>query len=147
MKEAITIADTLRQLVVNSGSKEVTPELQLLLATAIASAIDVPAEKGGDAFGAWKTCGYDYARKLVNTVNELFIVDVDNVLDSAKEIFMAKYKLVHGGFTNTKVITAFAQAAVSDAGLKNAESFATVPMNDLTSLTQVIRNCKDNQND
>lgn len=110
----LTIVNTLREQLLNVESEDITPALQIQLATTICQCLPIPVQASAGAVASFNEHYHQNIRKVINDVNEILLIDVDKVMRLVKSIYTARYELVHGGKSELSVLNAITEAVVGE---------------------------------
>lgn len=132
----LKMVEVLRAQYTEDQTDELSEALQMELAASIALTIPVPAVKLGNTGQAW--IQHDlFVSRLLDDVNELYLLDLPKVKAAVKKIFEARYNFVHNP-TGTLQATNAIVKEISEGGaqLRNL-TFTTV--NALTSAAEELQ--------
>lgn len=119
----LQIVETLRAQYTEDQTDELTSALQLELAAALALIIPVPAKPLGGTAQAW--INHDvFINKMLDQVNELYILDLPKVKADVKKLFEARYNFVHNptgtiGETNAIIKSILTKRGEGDLALRD----------------------------
>lgn len=95
MKALLNLVNNLRKQYSDEQSDELSESLQIHLASAIAANLKVPNTPNITAMGCWNQDHRAHVRRLVDEINELYIIDTNKVIDLIRGSFIIQYNLIH----------------------------------------------------
>lgn len=124
----VTMVETLRAQYNEEQTDELSAAIQLELAAGVAMNIPVPAVALGNTVQAW--INHDvFISKMLDDVNELYLLDLPKVKADIKKIYEARYNFVHNPTATMAETNAIVKAIV--AGRSEGE----LALRDLTVTT------------
>lgn len=126
MKSLLALVDSLRKQYDEDQTDELSESLQVHLAVAIAKNLCVPSESSTSGLGCWNQCHRLAVRKLLDEINELYIIDIPKVTDLIRETFVTCHDLVHNPQNVVDVVNLVTQNILKKRG---EESLALRPFN------------------
>ena len=114
-----SVVKNLAQTLNDSNSD--TSKAEVLLASAIAISLPVPAESNGANGRTYYNANHsEYAKRLINAVNEEFLIDVTTTLKLTSDLYTFRFNTVHEANSTLEAfqsLVACAYKSVSDNDL------------------------------
>lgn len=86
-----------------------TAKAEVILASALTVCLPVPAESNGANGRTYYNSNHlDYVKRIVNAVNEEFLVDVQCVMKLVADLYTARFNIVHEANTSLDAFQALA---------------------------------------
>lgn len=124
----LKIVETLRAQYNEDQTDKLTTELQMELAASIAMIIPVPVKPVGNTAQAW--INHDvFISKMLDEINELYLLDLPKVKADVKKIFECRYNFVHNSILTLDETNSIVKSLLGKRGEGD------VAMRDLTALT------------
>lgn len=106
MSNLLNVVKALQERYTNDASDSLDEKVQIQLATAIGGQLPIPAVQEGSGKAYYQSMHFQTIRKLVNEINELFVLDVSCVLSCVESIYVARYNFVHAPQLSTDIVNA-----------------------------------------
>jgi hypothetical protein len=130
----LKMVEVLRAQYSENQTDELTTATQMELAAALALIIPVPAQPLGRGAQSWVNHNV-FINRMLDEVNELYLLDLPKVKDMVKKLYAARYNFVHAPTDTLAETNALVKSLVA-----NTED-AVFETRDLT--TQVVRGLAD----
>lgn len=121
----LKMVEVLRAQYSEDQTDELTEALQMELAAAIAITIPVPATPLGSTGQAW--IQHDlFVSRILDDINELYLLDLPKVKASVKKIFETRYNFVHNPTATMSATNAIVRDIQKDGGQQRDLTVAVV---------------------
>lgn len=112
-----------------------TSKAEVLLASAIAVCLQVPAESNGANGRTYFNANHlDYTKRIVNAINEEFMIDVNVTMKLVTDIFTFRYNTVHEAATTLDAFKSLVTCAYK--GINDNDT--TIPDFDTSELKAIV---------
>ena len=128
-----SVVKNLAQTLNDSNSD--TSKAEVLLASAIAISLPVPAESNGANGRTYFNANHlDYTKRIVNAINEEFMIDVNITMKLVTDIFTFRYNTVHEAATTLDAFKSLVTCAYK--GINDNDT--TIPDFDTSELKAIV---------
>lgn len=139
MSTMMNLIKSLRENFREDEKGDLDVRVQHTLAVAIGMQLKVPAEPvSTSGINAYNSNHLAVVRKFVSEINELFLVDVGDVLKIVSEVYTARYNFVHNPSLSLNAVNAIVASIFDETKALNGEVAPAITLSELNRLQVTV---------